>query len=126
MARIKGNFPKCIECKHYKEKEDGEACVDDGFCYCTQRNRIDCSGNKRDPVPERMPTIWNGCCKWWIDAETGENHFHAMTGKTEKEAFGDDWNDGSKKSKAAAAADGQQTFEDLLKEEKKENETNCN
>lgn len=88
MARIKGNHPKCCECKWYKEKEDGEACFGDGWCSCKQQFRLDCNGRKRDPLPERMPTNWNFSCKWWIDAETGENHFHAMTGKTEEEAFG--------------------------------------
>ena len=89
--RIKGNMPKCIECKFYKEKEDGEKCIGDGFCTCADHNRLDCNGNKRNPVPDRMATEWNSCCKWWIDAETGENHFHAVTGMTEKEAFGDEW-----------------------------------
>lgn len=116
MARKKGNFPKCIECKYYSEKQDGEACFGDGWCRCRQRNRIDCSGNKREPTPDRMPTTWNNCCKWWIDAETGENHFHAMTGMTEKEAFGDEWNDGKRKGTAPTVADGQQTIEDFLKE----------
>lgn len=32
MAHIIGNDPHCIDCIHYREKQEGEKCLFDGIC----------------------------------------------------------------------------------------------
>lgn len=83
MKHIKGNSPKCYECKFYIKEEDLRTKKEIGYCTCKQHLRLDINGKVRRNPPERQKTGWNDCCKFWEDAESGYSHFEVTTGYRE-------------------------------------------
>lgn len=80
MKHVMGNTPKCLECKFYSEKRPNDGCREDGWCSNPYQNAYGINGRKRDKSTERQPVKWMWECRQWIDAETGINHFEAVTG----------------------------------------------
>lgn len=74
MKHTMGNDTNCIDCYHYKSKEDNDGCLEDGWCL----NGL-YVGKKK--VADITSVYWNdgGGCYDWEDAEDRITHFEAMT-----------------------------------------------
>ncbi len=80
MRHIMGNGTKCIECKWYSEKEDGDKCRGDGWCHNPRHLSIGINGKKRTNPPKKEPRMWQLKCRLWEDAEYPHiNDYEAAT-----------------------------------------------
>ena len=84
MKHIMGNSPKCYECKYYLEAIEPERRKGaDGWCTCREHLRVGVNGHKRERVPEKEAVMWNSCCSWWTDAESGLTRYEVVCRKPE-------------------------------------------
>ena len=80
MKHIMGNTPKCYECYFYKDKEQGDYCRYDGWCYHPKQCKYGINGRIRREAQSRIPVRRGSECRWWEDAEDRISHFDVMTG----------------------------------------------
>lgn len=78
MKHTMGNATHCVNCYHYRPKEDNDGCPDDGWCL----NGL-YVGKKK--VADVTSVDWNdgSGCYDWEDAEDRITHYEAMTGKVD-------------------------------------------
>lgn len=83
MKHTMGNSTHCIDCYYYREKEEGDHCLYDGWCLKGQYN-----GNKK--VADIASTRWNNGtgCDFWEDAEDRITSFEALTSNVDPSRTG--------------------------------------
>ena len=70
-----GGTTWCEYCSHYREKEEGEKCMYDGFCDLP----LVCNGVKSKKPFHPVRFNWGSGCHDWIDRETGLTAFEVKT-----------------------------------------------
>ena len=78
MTHVIGNSTHCIDCIHYKAKQEGDHCLYDGFCdipVTINGRKLGYYGNLYSAVRWQ----WGSGCQDWVDRETGLTHFEVMT-----------------------------------------------
>lgn len=83
MRHVKGNNPKCCECKFYQERQEGEKMIGHNTGWCTNKKAQGINGRKPEKPLERIQVLGNTCCRLWIDAESEYTHFEVLTGYKE-------------------------------------------
>lgn len=84
---IRGNTPKCGDCKYYAELPDDKPRGNTtGWCQNDYQCKHGANGHRRlRPLPRvGVHRAWAACSQW-ISAETGEKRFEYLTGKKEKD-----------------------------------------
>lgn len=88
MSYIRGNTPKCFDCKFYTETvPDPEPKQPNmtGWCLCKRELAHGINGHRlRKPLKRRQVHRNYGACKSWIDPETGMTRYEALTGNKEE------------------------------------------
>ena len=88
MSYIRGNTPKCFDCKYYTETvPDPEPKQPNmtGWCLCKYELARGINGHKLKKPPKRRQMCGRvSACKSWIDGATGMTRYEAVTGKKEE------------------------------------------
>ena len=83
MKHVKGNSPKCSECKYYRERLEGEK-LSRGDGWCVNQKAQGINGHRPLNPKNKVEVLANGtACRLWIDAEAGYTIFEVMTGYKE-------------------------------------------
>lgn len=83
MKHKMGNSPKCYECKFCIEEEDVRTKDVISCCISKDYLRTGINGRVINNPQERKIISRNGCCKHWVDAESGHTRFEVLTGYKE-------------------------------------------
>ena len=79
-ARKSGNTPKCADCYYFRlETDDETQKVALGYCYNKKMFDKDCSGKKREKIPEKWRTENHNFCHWFEDAISRQSYYEAVT-----------------------------------------------
>ncbi len=75
MKHKLGNTTHCIDCYHFREKDELHKTHYDGFC------KLGCIINGKKVSDREPPVYWNdgSGCRDWEDAEARLTHFEVMT-----------------------------------------------